>query len=278
MKNYRPILLQDLAISLPGLHVYRVRLNHHAPEAVWTTHSHEHGQLLVYLSGRGSQTLGDKPHDCRPGSVVWVAPGTTHAFSRQMSRAPLVLVIDCDLVSTRATAHPCSQMPDASLARVRSALSRLLAVRGAEQREAMLHVGSLVLEILDHVLLAAGWLRPFNRFAPTRTAAIVQFTERLIERMDGPEVTLEAIAQRAGYQTDHLNRKLKAECGLTLGQLRARLRLRKAELLIRQGYPMSAVAERIGIPDNNYFSRWFRRQTGMTPSQFRDNPQPAVRL
>jgi AraC-like DNA-binding protein len=41
---------------------------------------------------------------------------------------------------------------------------------------------------------------------------------------------------------------------------------------------MSAVAERIGIPDNNYFSRWFRRQTGMTPSQFRDNPQPAVRL
>ena len=278
MKNYRPLLLQNLGLSLPGLTVHRLRLNHHMPEAVWTTHAHDHGQLLIYLSGRGRQMLDDRPHDCRPGTVVWVPPGMTHAFSRQMTRAPLVLVIDCDLASTRATAHPCAQMPDASLTKVRAAVTRLFALRAAEQRESMLIVGAHVLEILDRVLLAAGWLKPFNRFADNRTGALVKFTERLIERMDGPETTLEEIASRAGYQVDHLNRKLKADCGLTLGQLRSRLRLRRAQLLIRQGHPMSSVAERIGILDNNYFSRWFRRQTGMTPSQFRQNPQPAVRL
>lgn len=58
MKNYRPILLQNLAVTVPGVRVRQVRLNQHTPEAVWSMHAHEHGQLLVYLAGRGRQMVG----------------------------------------------------------------------------------------------------------------------------------------------------------------------------------------------------------------------------
>lgn len=278
MKNYRPLLLQNIGLTLPALRVHRLRLNHHMPEAVWTTHSHDHGQLLVYLSGRGRQQMAERSFDCRPGTVVFVPPGQTHAFSRQMQRAPMVLVVDLDLEITRATAHPCALMPNADLTKVRTAISRLLSIRTVEQRESMLVVSAIVLEILDRSLLAAGWLKPFNRFGNQQHVALTKFTERLLERMNGTETTLEEIAKRAGYQVDHLNRKLKGECGLTLGQLRSRLRLQRAQVLIRQGYPMQTVAEKIGILDNNYFSRWFRLQTGMTPSQFKQSPQSALRL
>jgi len=278
MKNYRPLLLQNIGLTLPSLRVHRLRLNHHMPEPVWTTHAHDHGQLLIYLSGRGKQQMGDRAYDCRPGSVLFVPPGQTHAFSRQMQRAPMVLVIDVDLESTRATAHPCALMPQAGLTKVLASLARLFAIRTLEQRESMLAVASIVLEILDRALLAAGWLKPFNRFGDSRAIALTKFTERLLERMNSPEHTLEEIAQRAGYQVEQLNRKLKSECGLTLGQLRSRLRLQRAQVLIRQGWPMQTVAEKVGMPDNNYFSRWFRQQTGMTPSQFKKSPQQAVRL
>ena len=65
-----------------------------------------------------------------------------------------------------------------------------------------------MLEILDRALLAAGWLKPFNRFGDSRAIALTKFTERLLERMTSPEHTREEIAQRAGYQVEHLNRKL----------------------------------------------------------------------
>ena len=116
-----------------------------------------------------------------------------------------------------------------------------------------------------------------NRYAERSGKALTQFTERLLERMNGPEITLEEIARRAGYEVEALNRKLKNECGLTLGQLRSRYRIGRAQTLIRQGLPMTIVAQRVGVPDNNYFSRWFRQQTGMTPSQFKKSPsQPAA--
>ena len=278
MKNYRPLQLQNLGLSLPSLRVHRLRLNHHMPEQVWTTHAHDHGQLLLYLSGRGKQQMGERAYDCRPGSVVYVEPGQTHAYSKQMLRAPLILVIDLDLEVTRATAHPVSLMPSADLTKVLSALRRLLSIRSPEHREFMLATTALVMEILDRALLAAGWLKPVNRFGDRNGKALTQFTSRLLERMNSPEVTLEAIAKHAGYELEQLNRKLKSECGLTLGQLRSRHRLQRAQTLIRQGYPMLSVAERVGIPDNNYFSRWFRQQTGMTPSQFKKSPHQPARL
>ena len=43
MKNYRPILLQNLAVAVPGVRVRQLRLNQHTPEAVWTPHAHDHG-------------------------------------------------------------------------------------------------------------------------------------------------------------------------------------------------------------------------------------------
>jgi quercetin dioxygenase-like cupin family protein len=42
-------------------------------------HSHEHGQVLHVLEGRGLvATEGDSPEPIGPGDVVWAAPGEVH--------------------------------------------------------------------------------------------------------------------------------------------------------------------------------------------------------
>ncbi len=278
MKNYRPLQLQHLGLSLPSLRVHRLRLNQQMPEVVWTTHTHDHGQILIYLAGRGKQQMSTRSYDCRPGSVIYVPAGESHAYSRQMGVSPLILVIDLDLEVTRATAHPVSLLAQAELTKVRSAVSRLCGLRLPDQRENMLAVVSIVAAILDRALLAAGWLKPFNRFGDRQNKVLTHFAERLLERMNDSDISLEDMAKRAGYELTALNRKLKAESGFTLGQLRSKFRIQRAQLLIRRGLKMSEVAKRTGIPDSNYFSRWFRLQTGMTPRQFKKNPEAAVKL
>ncbi len=278
LKNYRPLLLQDLGLSVGGLTVHQLRLNLHTPESVWTEHSHSFGQLLIYLAGRGRQIMGGRCYECRPGTVVFVKPQVTHAFEKTPLRNPLVLVLDLEIDQSRATAHLCSQLPDADLSRVRQSISRLFTVKSLEHRESVLLVSATVLEILDRVLRAAGWLRAVNRFGDQRNLALTRMIERLIERSDNPEITLEEMAGKAGYHIDVLNRKLKAECGLTLGQVRSRLRLRRAQALLVQGMPIQTVGERIHILDSNYFTRWFRQQTGQTPTQWKKQPRNSERL
>ena len=119
----------NLAIAVPGVRVRQLRLNQHTPEAVWTVHSHDHGQLLIYLTGRGRQSAEGNNYDCRPGTIIHHPPGVSHSFEREMTRPPLVLVIDLDLEMVHSTPHPCAQMPDADLNKVRTAVMRLFQIR-----------------------------------------------------------------------------------------------------------------------------------------------------
>ncbi len=274
MKNYRPLLLQNIRLSLPGLTVHRLRLNLHTPESQqWSEHAHEHGQILVYLAGRGRQKLAGKFYDCRPGTVVHVAPQTPHAFERQQVRMPLCLVLDVEL-NDRQILPMTVQLPQAALTQIRAAVARLFQLRQIEVREMMLKVSAVLLEILDPVLLAIGWLKPVNRFGNAAMLSPARVVQRTLERMDDGRLPLAELAKKTGYQPGVLNATLRKDIGLTFGQLRARIRLKKAMDLLQKGRTIAAAATGIGMDDQNYFARWFRQQTGMTPSAWKKNPKP----
>jgi AraC family L-rhamnose operon transcriptional activator RhaR len=76
------------------------------------------------------------------------------------------------------------------------------------------------------------------------------------------------LAKRVGLQKDYLNRLVRRATGLTLGQWRDRELLRAAEASLRQGHRVAVVASDLGFSDANYFARWFRKQTGLSPSHW----------
>jgi AraC family L-rhamnose operon transcriptional activator RhaR len=43
-----------------------------------------------------------------------------------------------------------------------------------------------------------------------------------------------------------------------------------AEGRLRRGGGVAAVAAELGFADQSYFARWFRKQTGLSPSQWAD--------
>ena len=91
------------------------------------------------------------------------------------------------------------------------------------------------------------------------------------DAMQTGKVDFEDIASKMCISRTHLNRKVKAITGGTTSELVQSLRLYTAKnLLLTTDLPVWDVAHRCGIDDPTYFSTLFKKATGKTPVQFRN--------
>lgn len=270
MKHYQPLLLEAFRLRAGPFRIRRLRLHRHLDETSGAApHDHPYAQLLVYLTGQGEQRTATGGHPVRSGTAALFPPHRPHAFRRSGNRRPLCLVVDFDLRGAGRLGEWIGPLPQADLAAVRHALSGLIQLRGAARAAAELREAALVLEIVHRVLPAAGWT-PRPEAAKTAVPEVARRARRVLA---GPEARREpvgALARRIGYQKDHLNRMLRRAEGMTLGQLRAALRLDEAKRALLQGKPVGAAAAALGWDDANYFTRWFRKQTGLAPRAWRE--------
>lgn len=265
-KHLRPIYARDLGIRMPGFRVRSLALNRHLPEALWVEeHSHRHLQFLLYLSGRGSQVVDGARHEIHAGSLFFLPPRVSHSFIEGTRGRPLCLALDLDFDRASRCEPVAVRLDHHALHRVRHALSRLSRWRaGSESPEPC--EAAAVLEVLDLLLRGCGLLAPRPEAAGQ---SLLRRAERRLAAQDAYSLPVAELAGKIGYQPDYLNRQLKQQCGLTLGQLRDDRRLGEAKTLLRKGIAVAEIALRLGFDDPNYFSRWFRKQSGETPSRWR---------
>ncbi len=135
----------------------------------------------------------------------------------------------------------------------------------------------------------------FRQYSPTELKAYSELLEALAAYIQLKEMILATeqtdLQKLERYLDEHYMEKLSLESisgelhigrtklcrlakelsgGETLSRLIARRRIEAAKaLLLQNDWPVSAVAEAVGISDYNYFSRVFRSVTGMTPRDFR---------
>ena len=281
MRRFRSLLIDKADIRLPGLHVLTFALHRHLPEhASVEPHKHGWAQAILYLSGNGRQMLAGSEARVEPGTLVLLPPGVSHAFSRGDGRAPLCVMIDFRMRGAKRREPVVCSMNRSELAQVKQQLGQLMKLpagtgahgSGADgaapskaggRGDALHWEGAVaVLHVLMTSLRAAGWLERAGVAGGTKNAAAIQGMLAKVNH----ESPLSHVIQKSGYQRDHLNRLVKKETGLTLGQFRAQHRLAKAKELLAQGVQVAAVASAVGLPDQSYFARWFRRQTGQVPS------------
>lgn len=269
MKDYRPLLLQTLDVRLPGLRLLRLRLNRHLPEAdSMDEHSHRFAQSLCYLSGRGHLVEGNREHEIHPGALVLLPAGVRHGFRETAGRRPLALALDFEMPLVDAARLRVCQLNESETARIRHHLSAISRIADPSADEARLLAASAALAILDIQLRALG-------IFPGRGAVVpgyVKTFQRLLADPANAGASLGQLAERTGYQADYLNRQHKQTTGLTLGQQRNAVRLALAKRLLAKGVAVAEAAEGAGFEDPNYFTRWFKRMTGLPPGRYRTPP------
>lgn len=85
------------------------------------------------------------------------------------------------------------------------------------------------------------------------------------------EISLQQVAGQIHLHPGHLSELFKKETGTTFGDFVTNMRIRRAmEMLAVSPAKVSEVAAMSGYEDVKYFSRLFKKHTGKTPSEFRE--------
>ena len=92
----------------------------------------------------------------------------------------------------------------------------------------------------------------------------------LSRRYSDPNLMLQDVAGEVGMSQSHFSTVFAQETGITFTQYLTALRIGKAkELLSATAMRSSEIAFAVGYNDAHYFSYMFKKQTGMTPSEYR---------
>jgi len=148
----------------------------------------------------------------------------------------------------------------------------------------MLQVEESTIAIVDAVLRAArrgargtAGDHAHERRFPGRAPAIVEATLRLLATEYHGALSVATISARVHCSPGYLSRLFRRSTGFTLHEYQQQLRLRASlEMLLDSAHGLSEVAMQLGFANHSHFTCAFRREFGMTPSEFSRNASGAL--
>jgi AraC-like DNA-binding protein len=100
----------------------------------------------------------------------------------------------------------------------------------------------------------------------------IQMAISTIQNRFSREIVIDQLARKANISASHLRHLFKLETGLTLTQYIKLIRMQKAEqLLLTTFLSVKEIMNRVGIKNESYFSREFKRAFGLAPLQYRNS-------
>ncbi|MDB3940009.1 AraC family transcriptional regulator [Verrucomicrobiales bacterium] len=264
-KELQSILLEDFEITVPGFRLRRLALNQHMPRVEkLSEHVHDWFQALLYLRGYGVQDLDGRAVPVQRGSWLVIPPGCRHRFVKERTIRPVCLTIDFEMEERKFTGRREGALSAVELGRMEHLLVSL------NEEESRSNPGRLALSALVLRIAALFELASTREESPL-PGHVEQSVREAIRRIEFEGLRPGAVADEIGFSLDHLNRLLRAECNRTVGTEISTARLERASKLLRTTEKsIGEIASDVGIDDQNYFGRWFRKATGQTPTRWRE--------
>jgi AraC-like DNA-binding protein len=184
------------------------------------------------------------------------------------NRKPLCLIVDMETSHEGFEKSHYQMLSADRLHRVKGLLAQLSRIYQKGLPFESYKINSIVLDLL-YLLLCS--YRQAPEVKVQEEGRLVKKVRQLVRSSTYGDYSLDRVSQVLGYQKDYLNRLLKQQSGLTFGQLESQEFLDLSQNLLQKEPKVAKVSEILGFPDQNYFARWFRKQSGQTPSEWQKN-------
>lgn len=108
-----------------------------------------------------------------------------------------------------------------------------------------------------------------NFHSGSKTDKIVEAAKEYVRENYGEKLTLAAIASKIGISQGYLSSVFKKQTGGNLNDYINQMKIEKAkELLEKHEYMMYEISDMLGFENPYYFSKVFKKLTGITPSEY----------
>lgn len=95
--------------------------------------------------------------------------------------------------------------------------------------------------------------------------------EYIADHYAEPDLSVKTISDYAALSTSYVCTYFKNETGMTLNQYITDFRMKKAkQLLVDPRNKVNEISAAVGYSDGNYFAKSFRKYTGLSPSEYRE--------
>ena len=121
------------------------------------------------------------------------------------------------------------------------------------------------------------YCRLVKKHATRRYSATIQRTIAYIDADLSADLRLQTLAQVQNINASYLSTLFKKETGQTITDHINTKRMEHAtHLLQTTRLQIQSIAQHCGISDPNYFSKLFKKHTGMTPGEYRSRPESGI--
>lgn len=241
-----------------------------------TPHAHHCAELFYVLKGNGSFFVDEEVFDVSEDDLIIVNPNVMHT---EMSKgeSPLQYIV-LGIEGLQFTSLSSQQeMNDYSVHNYQN-----------YKHEILFYLKTLLQEVNykdeDYETVCQNLLEVLiiNMVRRTKTNLIVapaqkvtkecRFIEQYINNHYTEDITLELLSEKAFMNKFYLVHAFKQYKGISPINYLIRLRIKNAkELLETTNYSISQISSSCGFSSQSYFSQVFKKETGMTPNEYRKN-------
>jgi len=262
---------------------------------VFRGESHDFWEFLYVDKGDLEVWADDRSYQLSQGTIIFHKPNEFHKFYARNEKAPNVIVMtfDCRSPAMKRFENAVIRLDDEE----RDLLAKLVeegraafefpfrhplvrrtdAPVGAEQM-IRLHLESLLIRLLRRTDWSAG-ARPLSfPFKEKEDDRLARNAIDLLKERIGSHVTLKELSDALRVSKTRLKQLFKQKTGQTIMEYFTMLKIDQAKLLIREDTRnFTEIAALLGFSSVHVFSKAFKRETDMTPSEYAKSVKARLR-
>ncbi len=253
--------------------------------AVKYPHRHDFYEVLYLSKGSGFHVIDGNKYEIKPPSVFFMSPGQAHKieFSNDIEGYIFIFTAEFYLINqnnqNRLIEYPFfftikQDNPPLVLTKQQDVdfLESLFRKGISETKNKENFSAELLRSILDLILTFCSVNYTTDEYQPVsgRGHIMVKRFYQLVEEYYYQNLSVAEYADKLAITANHLTQTVVQLTGKTSSQIiKSKQILEIKRLLVHTNLSVTEIALRLNFPDQSYFSKFFKRETGINPLQYR---------
>lgn len=246
-------------------------------------HRHSFYQLVYFTKSGGNHSIDFYKYSVVEGQAYYMSPGQIHAWHFDENTDGIIVNFNDSFFASVChnpnyiqefpifkvlSGNPVTQLEGEIKNEIFGLFQKLLAEYNVDFDHKQDMLRAILTELL--VRLSRNYMPNYQRDASKHHYAILFQFEKLIDSHFIYKKLPKEYAEMLFITPNHLNAVVNATIGKSAGELiRERILLEAKRLLINSNQSIYEIADYLQFEDNAYFSRFFKKYSGMSPEEFR---------